>query len=91
VHDALFVPGVDRLVARVPNASTLKKSILSHHTTAEDAGRVASAAGVKQLVLSHLVPPDDPEITEDQWLEAARQHFSGPVLLGKDLLEVPRT
>jgi len=83
------LPGVDRLVARVPNASTLKKRILSHHTTAEDAGRVASAAGVKQLVLSHLVPPDDPQITEEQWLAAARQHFSGPVILGKDLLEVP--
>lgn len=89
VHEALFVPGVDRLVARVPNASTLKKSILSHHTTAEDAGRVASAAGVKQLVLSHLVPPDDPAITEEQWLAAAHMHFSGPVILGKDLLEVP--
>jgi ribonuclease BN (tRNA processing enzyme) len=88
VHDALFVPGVDRLVARVPNASTLKQSILSHHTTAEDAGRVASAAGVKLLVLSHLVPPDDPAITEDQWISAARQHFSGPILLGKDLLEL---
>lgn len=88
VHDALFVPGVDRLVARVPNASTLKKSILSHHTTAEDAGRVASAAGVKQLVLSHLVPPDDPTITEDQWISAARQHFSGSIILGKDLLEL---
>ena len=88
VHDALFEPGVDRLVARVPNASTLKKSILSHHTTADDAGRVASAAGVKQLVLSHLVPPDDPEITEDQWLSAARKHFSGPIILGKDLLEL---
>src|SRR3954467_4802655 len=60
VHEALFVPGVERLAARVPNASALKKSILSHHTAAADAGRVASKAGVKTLVLSHLVPPDDP-------------------------------
>ena len=52
VHDALHAPGVDRLVAGVPNASTLKASILSHHTTAEDAGRVAQTAGVKTLVLS---------------------------------------
>ena len=33
VHEALYVPAVDRLVARVPNAATLKKSILSHHTS----------------------------------------------------------
>jgi ribonuclease BN (tRNA processing enzyme) len=88
VHDALFPAGVDRLVATVPNAATLKQSILSHHTTAEDAGRVAQAAGVKTLVLSHFVPPDDPAITDDMWLAAARTHFRGTVIVGKDLLEM---
>lgn len=88
VHDALYVPGVDRLVARVPNAATLKQSIMSHHTTAEDAGRVAQAAGVKMLVLSHLVPPDDPAINDQMWIDAARMHFRGPVIVGKDLLEI---
>ena len=88
VHEALYVPGVDRLVARVPNASALKQSILSHHTSAEDAGRVAQAAGVKTLVLSHLVPPDDPAITDEMWIEAARLHFRGTVIVGKDLLEI---
>jgi ribonuclease BN (tRNA processing enzyme) len=88
VHDALYVPGVDRLAARVPNAASLKQSILSHHSTAEDAGRVAQAAGVKLLVLSHLVPPDDPAITDQLWIDAARVHFQGPVIVGKDLLEI---
>jgi ribonuclease BN (tRNA processing enzyme) len=88
VHEALDVAGVDRLVARVPNAPMLKRSILSHHTTAEDAGRVAEAAGVKTLVLSHLVPPDDPAVTDQMWMEAARKHFRGQVIVGKDLLEI---
>ena len=88
VHEALYGPGVDRLVARVPNAAALKQSIMSHHTTAQDAGRVAQAAGVKMLVLSHLVPPDDPAITEQTWIDAARLHFKGPIVLGKDLLEI---
>jgi ribonuclease BN (tRNA processing enzyme) len=88
VHDALDVSGVDRLVAKVPNAATLKRSILSHHTTAADAGRVAQAAGVKTLVLSHLVPPDDPAITDAMWVDAARTHFRGTVIVGKDLLEI---
>jgi ribonuclease BN (tRNA processing enzyme) len=88
VHDAMFPAGVDRLVANVPNAATLKQSILSHHTSAEDAGRVAQAAGVKTLVLSHFVPPDDPAITDDMWLAAARTHFRGRVIVGKDLLEI---
>ena len=88
VHDAMFPAGVDRLIANVPNAATLKRSILSHHTSAEDAGRVAQAAGVKTLVLSHLVPPDDPAITDDMWLASARTHFHGTVIVGKDLLEI---
>jgi ribonuclease BN (tRNA processing enzyme) len=88
VHDALFAPAVDRMVARVPNAPALKKSILSHHTSAEDAGRIAKEAGVRMLVLSHFVPPDDPEITEQMWLEAARRHFDGEIVVGRDLLEI---
>jgi ribonuclease BN (tRNA processing enzyme) len=88
VHSVLYVPAVDRLVARVPNASTLKASIIAHQTSAEDAGRVAEAAGVKTLVLSHLVPADDPNVTERMWIDAARTHFSGTVIVGRDLLEI---
>jgi ribonuclease BN (tRNA processing enzyme) len=88
VHEALFEEGIDRMVARVPNASSLKRSILSHHTTAEDAGRVASAAGVKTLVLWHLVPAGDPEITPRMWIDAAARHFGGEIILGQDLLEI---
>lgn len=48
----------------------------------------SAAAGVKTLVLSHLVPADDPAITDQMWLDAARPHFNGRIILGKDLLEV---
>jgi len=82
------LPAVDRLVARVPNAATLKRSIIAGQTSAEDAGRVAQAAGVKILVLSHLVPADDPEVTDQMWSDAARIYFRGSVIVGKDLLEV---
>ena len=88
VHSAMYPPAIDRLVARVPNAAALKASILAHQTSAEDAGRVAQAAGVKTLVLSHLVPPDDPEVTDRMWIDAARTHFKGRVILGKDLLVI---
>jgi ribonuclease BN (tRNA processing enzyme) len=84
----MIAEAVDRLVASVPNASDLKRSILSHHTTAEDAGRVAQAAGVRTLVLSHLVPAEDPSLSDNVWIDAARRHFRGRVILGRDLLEV---
>jgi ribonuclease BN (tRNA processing enzyme) len=88
VHEALYVPAVDRLVARVGNAATLKKHIIESHTAAEDCGRVAARAGVKALVLSHLVPADDPLVTDQLWVDAARAHFKGEVILGKDLMEI---
>ena len=53
VHTASYLPTIDRLVARVPNAASLKQSIINGQTSVEDAGRVAQAEGVKTLVLSH--------------------------------------
>jgi ribonuclease BN (tRNA processing enzyme) len=88
VHEALWVPAVDRLVAQVPNASTLKEHIIASHTSAEDCGRVAEAAGVRTLVLSHLVPSDDPSVTDQMWIDAARAHFRGNVIVAKDLMEI---
>jgi ribonuclease BN (tRNA processing enzyme) len=54
VHEVLWPTAVDPLLANAYNAAALKKSILSHHTTAEKIGRVAAAARVKTLVLSHV-------------------------------------
>jgi ribonuclease BN (tRNA processing enzyme) len=82
------VLAVDRLVAGVSNAATLEQSIMSHHTTAEDVGRVAQRAGVKTLVLSHFVPADDPAVTDQMWVDAARTHFRGTVIVGRDLMEI---
>jgi ribonuclease BN (tRNA processing enzyme) len=88
VHEVLYTAAVDRLVAEVPNASTLKKHLVESHTSVEDAGRVAQEAGVKTLVLSHFVPTDDRSLTEETWREAARAHFRGTVVVGRDLLEL---
>jgi ribonuclease BN (tRNA processing enzyme) len=88
VHSVMYPAAIDRLVAKVPNATALKDSIVAHQTSAEDAGRIAQEAGVKTLVLSHFVPPDDPEVTEPMWAAAARRHFRGTVIVGRDLLEV---
>jgi ribonuclease BN (tRNA processing enzyme) len=88
IHEAYYAPAIDRLVAKVPNAARLRESILSHHTSAEDAGRIAKAAGVGLLVLSHLVPPDDPAVTEQMWIDAARSRYDGPIVVGRDLLEI---
>jgi ribonuclease BN (tRNA processing enzyme) len=88
VHEALYVPAIDRLAARVPTATTLRQHLLASHTSAEDCGRVAAEAGVKTLVLSHFVPPDDPSVTEQMWIDAARPYFKGQIIAGRDLMEI---
>ncbi len=89
VHEVLYVPGIDGLISRVPHATRLREHLLAAHTSPEDVGRVAAAAGVKTVVLSHFVPGDDPSITDEQWAEGVRRHFKGTVVVGRDLMEVP--
>jgi ribonuclease BN (tRNA processing enzyme) len=87
VHEALYVPWVDKLVARVKNGATLKKHLLDSHTAAEDVGRVADAANVKVLVMSHLVP-GDLDVTDEQWLTEAKKTFKGRIIIARDLMEL---
>jgi ribonuclease BN (tRNA processing enzyme) len=88
VHEAMWVPGVDRLVAFSPNATTLKKHIIDSHTPVDEVGQVAAAAGVKTLVLSHLVPAQDDRLTDQMWIDLARAHFKGQIIVAKDLMEI---
>jgi ribonuclease BN (tRNA processing enzyme) len=88
VHEVMHLGGLERLLARVPNAATLRSHLLASHTTTEQLGEVAAAAQVKKLVLSHYVPADDPSITDAMWTEGVVKHYSGEIVLGRDLMTV---
>jgi ribonuclease BN (tRNA processing enzyme) len=88
VHEAFYPDAVEKMVVGRANAEPLRKHLLASHTSAEDCGRVAAAAGVKTLVLSHFVPAEDPPISDAMWAEAAAKHYSGKIVVGRDLMEV---
>jgi ribonuclease BN (tRNA processing enzyme) len=88
VHEVQYGPGVEALAKRVPNAKNALKHFLASHTMTDDVGRIAAAAGVKNLVLSHFVPGDDPSITDEMWAEGVRKHYKGNVLVGRDLMSI---
>jgi ribonuclease BN (tRNA processing enzyme) len=88
VHEVLYGPGLDAMVARRPNAQRLKASILSHHTLAQDVGRIATEAQVKTLVLNHFVPGDDTALTPEIWAGAVGETFNGRIVVGRDLLSL---
>ena len=58
VHEVMYGPALEDLVRRNPNAATLMAHLKASHTLTDDVGRIATEAGVKTLVLSHLVPAD---------------------------------
>ena len=86
VHEVLYLPAVASLVANEPQAKRLREHLVASHTPTAEAGRIAAAAGVKTLVLSHFVPGDDPSITDEMWAAGARAYFSGEVVVGRDLM-----
>lgn len=88
VHEVQYGPGVEALAKRVPNAKRALEHFLASHTMTDDVGRIAAAAGVKNLVLSHFVPGDDPSITDDMWTEGVRKHYKGNILVGRDLMSI---
>ena len=88
VHEVMYLPAVDALVKRLPNAVRLREHLLEAHTLPADVGRVAAQAKVKTLVLSHFVPGDDPSITDEHWAADVRKAFKGRIVVGRDLMEI---
>jgi len=69
----------------VPNATTLRQSMLSHHTVTEDVGKVAAAAEVKTLVLSHFVPPTTTRSRTTCGPKDVRKHYKGEIVVAARL------
>jgi len=88
VHEAMYGPGIEALVNRLPNAATLMDHLKAAHTLTGDVGRIAAAAGVRKLVLSHLVPGDDPSITDEMWSQDVAKWFKGEIVVAQDLMEI---
>jgi ribonuclease BN (tRNA processing enzyme) len=38
--------------------------------------------------LSHYVPGNNPDITDEMWVEGVWKHFKGRIIVGRDLLEI---
>ncbi len=77
VHEAYLPEHFDR--ADTPEVAARLKA---YHTSAEEAGQVAAAAGVKLLVLTHLIPAGSDQI----FLERASRAFKGKIVVGRDLM-----
>ena len=58
--------------------------LMHYHTSAEEAGEIAAKAGVKTLVLTHLIPAG----AAHTFRERAAKAFKGTIVVGEDLVRV---
>jgi len=63
----------------------IKRQMAEGHLSTEDVGKLAARAAVKAVVLSHLTWKADDDYST--WADEVKKHFSGPVLIAKDLKE----
>jgi len=71
------------------NAGVLRH-VADTHSTTSDVGRMAAEANVKTVVLTHLLPGSNragtTEFPDSNYIDGVRQHFSGEVIVGRDLM-----
>jgi ribonuclease BN (tRNA processing enzyme) len=60
---------------------------VEEHITPDEIGNLATRANVKTVVLSHFLPATDPKDDYERLGEQVNKHFSGRVLVAKDLME----
>jgi ribonuclease BN (tRNA processing enzyme) len=84
VIDREWVEGLFGPPPLTPQQGALVAHLLGSHTTIEEVGPVAEAAGAHTLVLSHLAPTINPT---HRWRRAGR-NFSGRLIVGDDLMQI---
>ena len=90
VHEAMLSAGIDALCKRVGNGDDrLRVHLERSHSPAAEVAKIATAAGVKQLALNHLIPSDDPDFTLEDWHAEIAPHYSGPLFVGTDGMTIP--
>jgi len=87
VHEVYSPEHLGRLLSGTnADVDELRRHFARAHTDAESAGRIAKEAGVRTLVLWHLIPYD---LTEDDWIRQAARHFDGEIIVAHDLMRIP--
>ncbi len=67
-----------------PDMGDVAGDVLSYHTTPEDAARAAQEAGVRELMLNHLIPPVPSRLLHGLFLGDAPRRFDGRIRLAED-------
>ena len=78
-----ILKGVGEKVGRT-NTAKIMGDILSYHTSPEDAARIAAKAGVRHLLLTHIIPPLPASDLKATFLGDSQKFYGGPITIGED-------
>jgi ribonuclease Z len=88
-HEAMSMEMVQALGRKLRergrvNQAQIMSDIQNYHASPADAARAAQEAGVRALVLYHLIPPLPSKLVEPMFLGEAPRRFSGTLKVGQD-------
>ena len=86
-HEIIDEDLVVRTLTAQGAAPTFIEHLINDHCNPATVGQVATEAGVGTLVLNHLIP-GNPALTDDYWRALVAPHYSGRIIVAKDLMVV---
>lgn len=89
VHEALQPRLVDILAGtlqakNMPKTAQIMRDIQNYHSSPEQAADAAREAGVRELVINHIVPPLPSSYFYPAFLGDAAKYYAGPIIVGED-------
>jgi ribonuclease BN (tRNA processing enzyme) len=91
IHLDLMGKALKEALGRLPvpaepgRFESMMRHMAEDHTSPEDIGRLAQAAGVKAVVLTHLLP-GAPQDRDSDYTDGVKKFFDGPVTAARDLM-----
>lgn len=89
IHEALAAHMIAQIVRRLEalrqsRLAQLAGDVIEYHTTPVQAAEIAKHAGVRMLVLTHLVPAPTNAIVQRLFLQDVSEAWNGKVVVGED-------
>jgi ribonuclease Z len=89
IHDALQPKLVGKITAafeskKIRNMAKISRDIVGYHASPEEVAQSAAKAGVRQVVLTHVVPALPSRFFYPAFIGDARKYFGGKIIVGED-------
>jgi ribonuclease Z len=87
VHEAYSASYMQAALEKYPHMEKEIRQVMKYHTSTLEAAEIAESAGVKHLVLTHLMPaPSQTWYFERFFTKGMRKIYNGKITLGRDFL-----